>query len=1374
MKPINPYLGASSLRTSRVSYIDVQGKSWDSVVFQQSKSILDFDLNTMQRILQESVSQLSRTLFTSGFVNTSTMTLSGTDVTLTDSRVNFFGTVARVADPANTGANQSIVIPFAGFTSTSSTSAVFSWLELWFQEVVPTGTAESYDGTSATNELKLSSVYKYGKDIIPGGTNASPLINELKDTTFGAETTRRIQVRWRLRQSPGVNITTHGTGKGFELSASPYTSNTLVYAQGGRVSNVFTGYINGVTLTVTGVTSGYITNGMTISGNGVTVGTTVTIGGGGYTGTGGVGTYQVSSNQTTNSGTIYGWFTPSKTFVRADRSTLASGTDFNVENDTRLWIAGNGDANDAVLLNTVDGRVYGIPLGFYYSGITSGNTYFDIRDKISSVNTGDSTFSQSVTAGNSSNVKLVFSGGANSGGSGSGSITASNTDGTTIANLSLSAGTSGTILANNTLQEISGSASAPSYAFQSGTGYGLYYDGSNGLGVSSAGGNAAFFGSSSITMAKPLTVSGLIAGTGFSATGGSTAWGTNVLSGRYLGSVANNIPTGGTYSSGDFVLDTGGFVRVATTVTAQATINNGSSTITLTSSPTSAFQVGQYITGTNIPAGTTISGLGTSLGVGTGTLILSANASPSSGTGITVTSISWILAGTNTGLPNSWTALNTFTSSSGNSTHSSINSYVENLSLGATNVTLSTTGSWAQTISSQKIDIITISASSSGTSLSNASSLEINGVPTKSGTLGNLVLNNTYGLKINSSTTNALNSYALWVGVSSGANNNYSAYFAGYVGIGATSPVAELHVKSSGYGGIYIERRSDSATVSGALWFETSTSGNPYIRASAGDLQIYTGASINVSSGTERLRLTAAGNVGIGKSAYGSLTTDGVWLQPNDFTHISATTSNGVLYVNQNGTGPIVSILKSGAEKFQIDTSGKVGIGTSSPASTLHVVAPNTSDIEARFTGGNNQGLAIQNATLWEYRVAGDTGSIGLNYYGYNGGTTYFRDTIVYNGKSTAIAFFQGSTGRLGLGVSSPGYKLDISGDIRLSNNNAMYWSDSGGTGRRMAVLAASGHMYLGDVDNVISGGILYLYANTSISLRTNATERLIITSAGNVGIGTATPTELHVYRANSGGNLMGIFENSSTTSASNAVVQAKAAASNGYAGLALTADGAQYVFFQKKDGTENARITSSASDLRFHTGSSSTERMQINSSGQIGIGGTAAGAICTAYGSLGFQVKDTTNPYFQTMATSAGTDLKYWRFGSNNGGAFLFETVNDAYSQAINRITIENAGNVGIATGTPKATLHINGTFAVTTATSGTDASIILTSSAYALPDPTTCSGRIYWVKNTSASAIALTSSGASKTIDGAASISLSQYDCYTVVSNGTNWFVL
>ena len=105
----------------------------------------------------------------------------------------------------------------------------------------------------------------------------------------------------------------------------------------------------------------------------------------------------------------------------------------------------------------------------------------------------------------------------------------------------------------------------------------------------------------------------------------------------------------------------------------------------------------------------------------------------------------------------------------------------------------------------------------------------------------------------------------------------------------------------------------------------------------------------------------------------------------------------------------------------------------------------------------------------------------------------------------------------------------------------------------------------------------------------------------------------------------------------------------------------------------------------------------------------------------------------------------------------------------------LTSTGALGIGTTDPKATLHTNGTFALTTATSGTANSVILAAANYALPDAATCSGRMYWVKNTSASAITMTSAGG--TIDGVAAatgVSLSQYDCYTVISNGTNWFVI
>lgn len=131
----------------------------------------------------------------------------------------------------------------------------------------------------------------------------------------------------------------------------------------------------------------------------------------------------------------------------------------------------------------------------------------------------------------------------------------------------------------------------------------------------------------------------------------------------------------------------------------------------------------------------------------------------------------------------------------------------------------------------------------------------------------------------------------------------------------------------------------------------------------------------------------------------------------------------------------------------------------------------------------------------------------------------------------------------------------------------------------------------------------LAFYTLGVLPTTTDATvERMRITSAGNVGIGTTTPTEFHVYRANAGSNLMGIFENSSAASASNAILQVKSNASNGYAGLAITSDSSDYIFFQKQNGTEDARITVAGSTIYFAVTSSTTEKMRINSTG-IGIG---------------------------------------------------------------------------------------------------------------------------------------------------------------------------
>ena len=409
MKPINPTLGAEPLRLSRISSIDVDAKSWDSVLFQQGKSLLDFDLNVQQRITKEQISQLSRMLVRSGFFTKKTLIanseLTPPSITIPDSKVNFNGSYARIAKYDSVSGAIDVKVNVADWSSRSATNAIFIWLELWFQEIVPTGTVETADGTSGSTFFKETNVYPFGNVDDTG----SALLNEIGDPIFNAETTRRIQVRWRIRTDLGVNSSDNNYGFA-KIANQTITTNTAIKAVGGRSIN--------------------------------------------------------------DIGAI-----AARNFLRGDQSNIPSGTttnlnaSFNAESDTNLWIAGNGTEADAILLNTVDGRVYGIPICFVYR--LNNELYIqDIRDLVTFVTSPSSISSTgNATIGVSQPANLVITPGSNT------NTVTMTTDGNgTYDNVGLQITTLGNSpITMDQIQQISnGSASSPSYSWANGTSTGLY------------------------------------------------------------------------------------------------------------------------------------------------------------------------------------------------------------------------------------------------------------------------------------------------------------------------------------------------------------------------------------------------------------------------------------------------------------------------------------------------------------------------------------------------------------------------------------------------------------------------------------------------------------------------------------------------------------------------------------------------------------------------------------------------------------------------------------------------------------------------------------------------------------------------------------
>jgi hypothetical protein len=504
---------------------------------------------------------------------------------------------------------------------------------------------------------------------------------------------------------------------------------------------------------------------------------------------------------------------------------------------------------------------------------------------------------------------------------------------------------------------------------------------------------------------------------------------------------------------------------------------------------------------------------------------------------------------------------------------------------------------------------------------------------------------------------------------SSNRNDSFGPYLAFVKSRGTTTNSFTLVNNGDVIGALSFNGTDGSAALAGAA-ITALVDGTPGVNDMPGCLVFSTTAD-GASIPTERLRIGSNGNVGIGTSSPaeklqvdGNIALDNSVLNTPKYIHFRAnavaTEYGGIKWYNFQWNSTVRASITSGpdgavasgylafstgisgldaTEKMRIDSSGRVGIGLTSPGANLHV--NNIGALASVPAIGSLGGLF--NATV-------GTNAYGLISGALNSGAYFFQSQTTDGTSATYSILLNPNGGNVGIGTTSPNTRLHVfGGDLKIQKSSANLDSVSEIT---LSNTYRTGRI-LSSYTNPASITETYIAFHTNRTGEANDTVGEVMRIAGgSVGIGTSAPGANHVVEIVGNRKYVSIYPNTGSEAGALGTVNPSSSSGLFFGWNRSNGEGESNIVYGVGAGA------SPHLQIASWNGTTYTERLRIDSSGRLLVGSSSARSLYGQTGVLQTEGLGYASSGINLILNNASTAGPLLMLGKSRGSAIGSNTI--------------------------------------------------------------------------------------------------------------------